>query len=89
MLGAVIAWLVLGAIAGWIATMITGSDARYGAGANVVIGIIGGFIGGIIVRLFGGSGVTGFNLWSLIVAIIGAVVLLWLVQGFRGRRTTI
>jgi uncharacterized membrane protein YeaQ/YmgE (transglycosylase-associated protein family) len=82
----IIGWIVLGALAGWIASMITGNSERMGAGANILVGIIGGFIGGILMNLFGGYGITGFNLWSLVVATVGAVVLLWIVNSFtRGR----
>lgn len=79
----IILWIVFGAIAGWIASMIMGTDASMGALANIIVGIVGAFIGGFIFNLFGAGGVTGFNIWSLIVAIIGSVVLLWLVRLFR------
>lgn len=79
----IIGWIILGALAGWIASMITGNNRQMGAGANIVVGIIGGFIGGIVMNLLGGSGVTGFNVWSLLVAIIGAVILLWIVNAVR------
>jgi len=82
----IIGWIVLGALAGWIASMITGNDKKMGAGANILVGIVGGVIGGIVMNLLGGYGVTGFNLWSLLVATVGAVVLLLLANSFmRGR----
>lgn len=76
----IIGWIIIGAIAGWLASMITGNDRRMGAGMNIFVGIIGGFIGGLIMNLVGGFGITGFNLWSLLVATIGAVVLLLIVN---------
>jgi uncharacterized membrane protein YeaQ/YmgE (transglycosylase-associated protein family) len=79
MLTNIIVWIVLGALAGWIASMIMGRNAQMGAVANIVVGIVGAIIGGWIMSAFGGAGVTGFNLTSLIVAILGAVVLLFLV----------
>ena len=79
----IIAWIVIGALAGWIASIITGKNSTMGAGANIVVGIIGGFIGGIVMNLIGKSGVTGFNLWSLLVAVIGSVILLWIVNAVR------
>ena len=75
----IILWIIFGAIAGWIASIIMGRNAQMGALANIVVGIIGALIGGFIMNAFGAPGVTGFNLTSLIVAIIGAVVLLFLV----------
>ncbi len=82
-----ILWIVFGALAGWIASMITGTDARQGWLMNIVLGIIGAFVGGFLVNLLGFSGTTGFNLYSLLVAILGAVVLVWVYGMFAGRRT--
>ena len=79
----IILWIVFGALAGWIASMVAGTDASMGALANIIVGILGALIGGFIANAFGLAGVTGFNVWSLIVAIIGSVVLLWVVQLFR------
>jgi len=53
---------------------------------NIVVGIIGAFIGGFIMNTFGASGVTGFNLYSTLVAIFGAVVLIWVYKSFTHRR---
>lgn len=78
-----IAWVILGALAGWIASKIAGTDEQQGFLANVVVGIVGAFIGGFVVNMLGGSGVTGFNLWSLIVAVLGAVILLWILKALR------
>ena len=74
-----ILWILFGALAGWIASMIMGRNAQMGALANIIVGIIGAILGGWIMSAFGGQGVTGFNLTSLIVAILGAIVLLFLV----------
>jgi uncharacterized membrane protein YeaQ/YmgE (transglycosylase-associated protein family) len=79
----IILWIVFGAIAGWIASMLMGTDEQMGAVANIIVGILGAVIGGFLFGLFGVGGVNGFNIWSLIVAVIGAVVLLWLVRLFR------
>ena len=78
----IISWIVIGAIAGWIASMITGNNEKMGAGKNIIVGICGGLIGGFIMNLIGGIGITGFNIWSLLVATIGAVVLLLIVNAF-------
>ena len=72
-------WIIFGAIAGWIASIVMGKNKQMGAIANIVVGIIGAFIGGWIMSFFGAQGVTGFNLTSLVVAIVGAVVLLFVV----------
>ncbi len=81
-----ISWIIIGALAGWIASMITGNDKRMGALANIAIGIVGGLIGGFLVDLLGGAGVTGFNLWSLLVAVIGSVVLLSVINAFSRKK---
>ncbi len=78
-----IAFLVLGGIAGWIASLIMGTDARQGIFLNVVVGVIGAFIGGMLFNAFGSSGVSGFNFYSLAVATVGAIVLLFIVRLFR------
>ncbi|MEW6405053.1 MAG: GlsB/YeaQ/YmgE family stress response membrane protein [Chloroflexota bacterium] len=83
MLTNLIFWILLGALAGWIASMIMGRNAQMGAVANIVVGIIGALIGGFIMNSLGGPGVTGFNLYSILVAIGGAVVLLLIVGLFR------
>lgn len=79
-----IAWLVLGGLAGWIASMIMKTDASQGIILNIIVGIIGASLGGWLFGIFGGAGVTGFNLYSLGVSVIGAVILIWLVQMVRG-----
>jgi len=72
-------WIIFGALAGWIASMVMGKNAQMGALANIVVGIVGAIIGGFLMtNVFGAPGVTGFNITSLIVAIVGAVVLLFL-----------
>jgi len=75
----IVLWILFGALAGWIASMIMGRNAQMGALANIVVGIVGAVIGGFVMNLFGAAGMTGFNFYSLIVAIVGAIVLLFLV----------
>ncbi len=72
----IIVWIVFGALAGWIASLVMRTDAEQGGLMNIVVGIAGAIVGGFIMQALGGNGVTGFNLGSLIVAILGAVVLL-------------
>lgn len=82
-----ITWIVLGALAGWIASLITGTDAQQGAFGNIIVGIIGAFIGGLTLKLFGVQTATGsFSLASLLTAILGSVILLSLLKGFRRSR---
>ncbi len=71
----IIGWLVLGLIAGFIASRIV-NNAGEGVILDIVLGIIGAVVGGFLFSFFGAAGVTGFNLYSMIVAIIGAIVLL-------------
>ena len=78
----ILGWIILGGIAGWLASFITGTNASMGVVANIVVGIIGAVIGGWIFGWFGGTGVEGFNVWSLFVALIGSVVLLGIVKIF-------
>jgi uncharacterized membrane protein YeaQ/YmgE (transglycosylase-associated protein family) len=78
MLVNILLWIILGAVAGWLASLVMGRDAEMGAIANIVVGILGAFVGGLLMNLFGEPGTTGFNLYSVIVAFLGAVALLFL-----------
>ena len=80
-----LSWIVVGGIAGWIASMLTRNNARMGLLANIAVGVVGGLLGGFLMDLIGASGVTGFNLWSLLVSVIGATVLLWIINLIRKR----
>lgn len=77
------AWIVLGGIAGWLASIIAGNNEEQGLIGNIVIGILGAFIGGFLINLLGGEGITGFNPWSLLVAVMGATLLLFILRRFR------
>lgn len=70
-------WLVLGLVAGWLASIIMSTDSNQGMLGDIVMGIIGSVVGGLGFNLFGATGVTGFNLYSILVATLGAVVLIW------------
>ncbi|HIU63683.1 MAG TPA: GlsB/YeaQ/YmgE family stress response membrane protein [Candidatus Avacidaminococcus intestinavium] len=72
----IISWIIIGALAGWIASMLTGNNAKMGAIANISAGIVGAVIGGYVVGFFGMDGVDGFNLRSLMVSVVGAFILL-------------
>lgn len=82
----ILAWIVVGIIAGWLAERITGRS--HGLLTNLFVGVIGAFIGGFIFSsLLGFRYEEGFNMPSIVVATVGAVVLLALFGGLRARRT--
>ncbi len=72
----IIGWIILGGLAGWLASKIMGTDPQQGIFMNIVVGIVGALIGGFVMRSLGAGDVTGFNFWSFIVALIGSVILL-------------
>lgn len=78
-----IARIILGGLSGWIASKLMGRDSEMGAIANIITGIVGAFIGGFVFRLIGGDGVTGLNLWSLIVSVIGSCILLFILNKIK------
>ncbi len=84
----IIAWIVLGAIAGWIGSLLVNKTGE-GLFRDIILGIIGGVVGGWIFRAFGSTGVNGFNLWSLLVAVVGAVVVLVVYHAIFGARRTV
>jgi uncharacterized membrane protein YeaQ/YmgE (transglycosylase-associated protein family) len=85
----IIGWLIIGGLAGWIASMIAGTNAQQGWLMNIVVGILGAFIGGFLFSLLTGSDfMGGFNLVTLVVATLGAVVLLFLYRAVSGRGAT-
>ncbi|HUC20458.1 MAG TPA: GlsB/YeaQ/YmgE family stress response membrane protein [Candidatus Polarisedimenticolaceae bacterium] len=79
----ILAWIVFGGLAGWIASIVMRTNEEQGAVGNVIVGIIGAIIGGYLMQALGGTGTTGFNFYSLLVAILGAIVLLAIVNVFR------
>lgn len=80
----IILWIVFGGLVGWVASLIMGTDAQQGIVLNVVVGIIGAVVGGWLMSVFGESGTTGsFDLYSFLVALLGAVVLIWIVKAVR------
>ena len=76
----ILAWIVLGGLAGWVGSMIMGTNARMGLLANILVGIVGSVIGGWVFNYFGNYGVTGFNLYSFGVALVGSVILLFIAK---------
>ena len=82
----IIAWIVVGLIAGALAKLITPGDDPGGIIVTILLGIVGAFVGGFVVNLLGGAGVSGFNLWSILVATLGAIVLLAIYRLVAGGR---
>ena len=83
----IISWIVFGALAGWVASMIAGDNARQGWLGNIIVSIIGAFLGGLIFGLlFGGGTFTlAWNVGSFIAAVIGAIILLFILRAVQGR----
>lgn len=80
----ILGWIIFGALIGWIASMIVGKDAQMGAVANIVVGIIGSFIGGFISTQLGMGSTTGeFSLIGVVMSVVGAIVLLFIVNLVR------
>lgn len=79
-----LAWIVIGAIAGWLASMVMKTNRRQGLLMDIIVGIVGALIGGFIFNQLGAPGVTGFNIYSLFVAFTGAIVLLGLMRLVSG-----
>ena len=84
----ILGWIILGGLAGWLASRVV-RGSGLGLLGDIVVGIVGGIIGGFIIGVLGGTGITGFNLWSFVVAVLGAVLLLLIVRFFNGSRTSI
>jgi uncharacterized membrane protein YeaQ/YmgE (transglycosylase-associated protein family) len=82
----ILGWIVLGLISGFIASKIVNRTGE-GFVLDIVLGIVGAFVGGFLFTTFGHSGITGFNLYSMFVAVIGAIVVLVLYHALFGRRT--
>ena len=80
----VLAWMALGLIAGLVASNIL-SRSGQGLLLDMVLGIVGAVVGGLLFTAIGATGVTGFNLYSMLVAIVGAIVVLWAYHAFSGR----
>jgi len=83
----IVAWIIFGAIAGWIASLIVKTNGEQGMLGNIVVGILGAMIGGFLAgALLNSGGVTGFNISSFVIAVIGAVILLMIKGAVTGKR---
>ena len=81
----VIVWIIFGALAGWIASTVTETNAQQGTLGNILVGTVGALVGGYIISLYGYGGVDGFNGYSLFVAVLGAVISLWIYKMYAVR----
>lgn len=79
----IILWIVFGALAGWIASIIMKRNSRQGTMMDIVLGIVGSIVGGALMGMVGQPGVTGFNLYSMAVAVIGAVVVIYVGRALK------
>jgi uncharacterized membrane protein YeaQ/YmgE (transglycosylase-associated protein family) len=82
----VIAWIVFGALAGWVASILVKTNEDQGMIANIIVGILGAVVGGFLFEQLGADPVTGFNFYSLFVAVIGSVVTLVVYKILKGER---
>ena len=82
----VLSWVLLGLIAGFIGSKIVNRSGQ-GFLLDIVLGIVGAVLGGFLFTALGATGITGFNLYSMFVAIVGAVVVLWAYHAISGRST--
>jgi uncharacterized membrane protein YeaQ/YmgE (transglycosylase-associated protein family) len=78
-------WIILGLVAGYIASQIVDREGK-GLWLNLALGVVGAIVGGVIFSALGGVGITGINLYSLIVAVVGSIAVLWIYNAVRGRR---
>jgi uncharacterized membrane protein YeaQ/YmgE (transglycosylase-associated protein family) len=84
----IISWIVVGLIAGALAKLLLPGDDPGGIIMTAIIGMVGAVVGGFVFGIFGGTGATGFNVWSILVATVGAIILLIIYRLIVGRRTT-
>jgi uncharacterized membrane protein YeaQ/YmgE (transglycosylase-associated protein family) len=80
----IIAWLILGLISGFIASKLVNKQGE-GALMDIVLGIVGAFVGGFLAQLMGFTGITGFNLYSTLISVVGAVVVLVIYHALQKR----
>lgn len=79
----ILLWIVFGAVAGWVASMIMGTNASQGTLTDIIMGIVGAVVGGFLMQALGQPGASGFDVYSFIVAVAGACVVIWLGRVLR------
>ena len=83
----IISWVVVGLIAGLLARLVVPGDGPRGLIVTTVVGMVGAVVGGTLIGLLGGVGATGLNMWSVLVATLGAIVLLFVYRLLTGSRS--
>jgi uncharacterized membrane protein YeaQ/YmgE (transglycosylase-associated protein family) len=78
-------WVILGLVAGFIASKIVNAQGQ-GLMLDIVLGVVGAIVGGFLFSLLGSDGITGFNIYSMVVAIVGSIIVLWIYHSLTGRR---
>ena len=83
----ILGWIIVGLIAGALAKTVVPGEGPGGVIGDIIVGIVGAFVGGFVFNFFGHTGLNGFSIWSILVAFIGAVILLFLLRAISPRRT--
>ena len=83
----ILLWIIFGGLVGWVASLIMKTDPQQGIALNIVVGVSGAVLGGWLMNLFGEGGVGGFTLYSFLVALLGAIVLIWIAKMVRTSTT--
>jgi uncharacterized membrane protein YeaQ/YmgE (transglycosylase-associated protein family) len=84
----ILAWIVVGIVAGFLAKAVVPGEGPGGILGDLIVGVVGAVLGGWIMNAFGNAGASGINIWSIFVAFLGAVVLLFLLRALTGKRAT-
>lgn len=79
---ALLAWIIIGGLAGWLASLVV-QGTGMGLLADILFGILGAIVGGLIFQAFGAGGFNGFSVWSFLVAFVGSVIVLVIVKAIR------
>lgn len=80
----IITWIIFGAVVGWLASLLTGTDERYGCLANIILGVVGSLVGGFVAQFLFGASPDGFSLQHFLVALLGAIIVVsissWIIE---------
>ena len=83
----ILLWIIFGALTGWIVSIIMKTNSRQGLMQDILLGIGGAVVGGFLMGLFGQQGITGFNLYSIFVSVLGALLIVYIGRSFGGGRS--